>query len=124
MNLTQATTVLGQFFRASAGGCALSSDQAAELWAAWAVVEPELPDRDRITSIWDIGDVGTALEDNFNVPPETLTDDQKRQVLKEVRDNTDASTDISWAEINAAIESLFSDVVEETQARQEKEDGP
>ncbi len=102
----------------------LSPDQAAELRAAWAVVEPELPDKDRITSIWDIGDVGTALEDHFNVPAETLTDDQKRQVLKEVQDNTDASTGISWAEINAAIESLFSDVVEEAQARQEEEDGP
>lgn len=107
-----------------AGGGALSPDQAAELRAAWAVVEPELPDRDRITSVWDIGDVGTALEDNFNVPADTLTDDQKRQVLKEVQDNTDASNGISWAEISVAIESLFSDVVEDTQTRQEKEDGP
>ena len=124
MNLTQATAVLGQFFRGTAGGCALSPDRVAELRAAWAVIEPELPNKDRITSIWDIGDVGTALEDNFNVPPDTLTDDQKRQVLKEVQDNTDASNGINWAEINAAIESLFSDVVEEAQAEQEKEDGP
>ena len=58
------------------------------------------------------------------MPPDTLTDDQKRQVLKEVQDNTDASNGISWAEINAAIESLFSDVVEEAQARQEKENSP
>jgi hypothetical protein len=94
----------------------------AELRAAWELVKPELPDRDRITSGWDIGDVGTALEDNFNVPADTLTDDEKRQVLKDVEDGVNAGNEISWSTINASIESLFSDVVEEAQAKQE-EDG-
>ncbi len=119
MNLTEAATILGKFFRESAGGHVLSSDQATELRAAWEVLEPELPDANRITSSWHIDDVGQALEDNFNVPADTLTDDEKRQVLKDVQDGVDASTGINWSTINASIEHLFSDVVEEAQARRE-----
>lgn len=119
MNLTEAITRLNQFFQESAGVCARSPEEMAELRAAWELVKPELPDRDRITSSWDVGDVGTALEDNFNVPADTLTDDEKRQVLKDVEDGVNAGNEISWSTINASIESLFSDVVEEAQDRQE-----
>ena len=119
MNLTEATTILGRFFRESAGGGVLSSDQAAELLAAWELVEPELPDADRIMSSWHIDDVGQALEDNFNVPADTLTDDEKRQVLKDVQESLDGSVGINWSTINAAIEHLFSDMVEEAQASHE-----
>ena len=88
-------------------------------WPLGKLVEPELPDADHILSIWHINDVGQALENHFNVPTGTLTDDEKWQVLRDVQESLDGSVGINWNAINASIEHLFRDVVEAAQARQE-----
>ena len=118
MNITEATTILSVFFREEAGKI-LPPEKSAPLLEAWALVEPELPDENRIHDSWHISDVAEALEEHFNVPANTLTDDEKRQVLHEVADNQDANHGITWDDIYAAIESLFSDVIEEAQAKEE-----
>ena len=112
MTPNEAAAVLTRFFRDEAGKV-LPPEKSAPLLEAWALVEPELPDADSIADRWHILDVGQALEEYFNVPRDTLTDEQKREVLHEVQSNMDANCGVNWNEIKAAIESLFSDVVEE-----------
>jgi hypothetical protein len=119
MTTIEATAILARFFREEAGKV-LPPEKAIPLLEAWALVEPELPDADSITDRWHILDVGQALEEYFNVPRDTLTDDQKREVLHEVKSNMDANCGINWHEIQSAIESLFSDVVEEAPKLEEE----
>ena len=117
--LLEAVARLERFFQGEVGEF-IDNKCLVEVKQAWEHLKPELPDADSIAVRWHILDVGQALEEHFSVPADTLTDEQKREVLQDVQEDMDANNGVNWDAIISAIESLFSDVVEEAQAKEEE----
>ena len=64
MNINEATTILSRFIHEDAAKV-LPQEKSAPLLEAWALVEPELPDENRIHNSWHtfFKSVGVAIQD-------------------------------------------------------------
>ena len=76
-------------------------------------------DTNSIAIVWCIDDVRHQLENRFNVPMDSLSDDECMEVLRLVKSNHDTDIGISWDTINICIDHAFGDKI----AKLKKEKG-
>ena len=72
-----------------------------------------------IAIVWSIDDVRYQLKDTFNVPMDSLTDEECMQVLRIVERKHDANEGTSYYCIEYYIEHLFGDKIFKLQKEQE-----
>ena len=78
---------------------------------AWQVVLDELPDENYIVDGWSVADVTTTLVDEMGLPADTLTLEEKREVLQRVARKHDATIGINWEVIEFHINDMFPEAI-------------
>ena len=72
-------------------------------------------DTNSIAIVWCIDDVRYQLRDRFNVPMDSLTDEECMEVLRTAESNHDGEMGFSYETINWAIDHEFGDKMAELQ---------
>ena len=72
-------------------------------------------DTNSIAIVWCIDDVRYQLRDHFNVPMDSLTDEECMEVLRLAESNHDGEMGFSYETINCAIDYAFEDKIAELQ---------
>ena len=72
-------------------------------------------EKNSIAIVWCIDDVRYQLRDRFNVPMDSLTDEECMEVLRTAESNHDGEMGFSYETINWAIDHEFGDKIAELQ---------